>query len=441
MTAISYHNSMNEPDGFTDEAPAMDNRDNDSSIKKPGDLPGFLRGVGALIVIAGMCSYLMEGWDAWNGVSRYFVMVGGSALLAAAGLAMSYMLRENNGARAFLALALISVLTCITTLGGFIYSAVGPVVESASQSGVLGMDWSIPDGVWLTAMIGTAFVVLAPITLFAYKILNRPHAIELLTTLAIGGGLLLIPVRESLAIGILILFAVAIPLVYLHRVARENAHFKTFEGRFTAITLFAPAIIMLARLLWLYEADALIGWILCAIGFGSLRYAAATLKLQSISKMLNDLASGFLAICIGSLSCILVEPYFAEAVITPFGTTIFAALVIFMGYQRPEARHSYRNMALLVLVFITAINFIAFDTTLAMMVSLLIGVGILLWGYVEQCKTTALLGMVLLGVAVMPTIVEFIGTVDLTNWLTLAVLGVTTIVVGSLVERANRKQS
>ena len=448
MSAISYSNSLEESNGFLDEAenreepPPMNIQNGERTNEgSRGNLPGFLRITGALIVIAGMCSYLMEGWDTWNGVSRYFVMVGGSALLAAAGLAMSYMLRENNGARAFLGLALISVLACVTTLGGLIYSAVGPAAETAAQGGILGMDWSIPDGGWLAIMLGTVVAVLAPITLFAYKIFNRPHALQLLTTFAVSGGLLLIPVRESLAIGLLILIAVTIPMIYLHKFARDNAHFKTFEGKFTAVSLFAPAIVMLARLLWLYEADALITWILCSIMFGALRYIAATVELKSTWTLLNDTASGFLAMLIGSLSCALVDRYIPEAVLIPFGTTIFAALVIFMGYQREETKQSYRGMALLALVFITALNTLAFDTLLGTLTAMAIGVGILLWGFLEQNKSTAAMGLALLGVAVMPSIVDFIGTVDFTNWFTLAVLGVITIVVGSLVERANRKQS
>ena len=93
------------------------------------------------------------------------------------------------------------------------------------------------------------------------------------------------------------------------------------------------------------------------------------------------------------------------------------------------------------LVQTTAINSLAFDTLLGTLTALAIGVGILLWGFLEQCNSTAAMGVSLLGVAVLPSIVDFIGTVDFTNRVTLAVLGVITIVVGSLVERVKRNQS
>lgn len=408
--------------------------------KKQFSLPTLLRGVGALIVIAGMCSYLMEGWEAWNGISRYFVMVGGSSLLALAGLAMSYGLRENKGARVFLSLALISVLANITTLGGFIYSAFGPVASNTLVVGILNMDWGIPENTWLTGMLATVLFVLSPISLFAYKILNRPHANELLAVFLTGSALLLIPMRESFAVGLLILAAVVIPIIYLHRKARDNAHFKTNEGRFTAISLFAPAIIMISRLFWLYEADALIGWILCAISFGASRYLAATVNFSKTGQQLNEVFSGVMAGVLGAVTCYLAEPFLAEELVAVTGVAVFSGLIVLMGQQLPEKNESYRVFAVLILVIFTGINTLIFDSGLASLVAMLIGGLVVVLGFTTRNTKVLLWGSLLMVVAILPYALEFIGAVDFTNWITLAVLGVTAIVAGSFIERKVRKE-
>jgi len=437
MSTIEY----NKLDNFGEEPPDMDHHDENAIVKQQGNLPELLRGVGALIVVAGMCSYLMEGWELWNGMSRYYVMVAGSTLLALAGLAMSYGLKENKGARVFLGLALISVLANMTTLGGFIFSAFGVPVSGALEAGILNMDWSIPEGAGLGGMLATVLLLLAPISLFAFKILNRPHATGLLVTFALSSALLLVPVRESFVVGLLILSAVIIPFIYLHKQAQENPHFKTSEGRFTVITLFAPAIIMMARLFWLYEADALIGWILCAIGFGSLRYVSITMSLSRTGQTLNNWFCGFLAIILSGLSGYLLEPVVAAELVAVLGAAVFAGLVMSMGYEQKQSRSIYRGLGLFVLVLVTGLNTLEFDTILATSTAVVVGALIFALGVVQREKIVGFWGGLLVVFALLPTLLEFIGTVDFTNWVTLAVLGITTIVIGSLVERKSRESS
>ena len=45
-------------------------------------LSNMLHCLGVMMVLAAMCAYLLEGWDTWNGVSRYFVMIAGTGLFA-----------------------------------------------------------------------------------------------------------------------------------------------------------------------------------------------------------------------------------------------------------------------------------------------------------------------------------------------------------------------
>lgn len=78
-----------------------------NAIKGFASFSELLRMVGAGIVVASMSSFMLQDWGSGNDIQRYFLLLMQSALLAAGGFAMSYVLRENKGARIFFGLSLI----------------------------------------------------------------------------------------------------------------------------------------------------------------------------------------------------------------------------------------------------------------------------------------------------------------------------------------------
>ena len=150
-------------------------------------LAGLLRTVGALTVVAAMCAHLLEGWTAWNDLSRYYAMLGGTVLLALAGAAMGYWYKDVKSARAFFSLGLISVVANMTTLGGLVHSQVNgdPVFAAGGLAALAG---------------ASIFLVLLPAAWFAFKVLARPHATSLVGVFAASGALLLWPSRSLLLI-------------------------------------------------------------------------------------------------------------------------------------------------------------------------------------------------------------------------------------------------
>ena len=120
-------------------------------------LAGLMRTVGALLVVAAMCAHLLEGWHAWNDLSRYFAMLGGTVVLALAGAVMGYGCKDAKSARAFLGLGLISVVANMTTLGGLVHSQVNgePVAGAAMLLGVMG---------------ASVLLVLLPVAWFAFDL-------------------------------------------------------------------------------------------------------------------------------------------------------------------------------------------------------------------------------------------------------------------------------
>ena len=67
-----------------------------------------LRLLGAGVLVASMSVFLLQGWNEGNDISRYLLLLSQTGLLAVAGFAMAYGLKETKGARMFFGLALIS---------------------------------------------------------------------------------------------------------------------------------------------------------------------------------------------------------------------------------------------------------------------------------------------------------------------------------------------
>ncbi len=405
-------------------------------------LAGLLRIGGAMVVVAAMCSLLLEGWQQWSDVSRYYAMLGGTAVLSVCGFLMSYWLKENKSARVFFGLGLLSVVANATTLGGLLHSAM-PWDEAQIQS-FAWADWSAGDSVSLATLIITAIAILLPLSWFSFKIFARDHATGLLTTFAVANSLILVPVRESLPVGLLIAAAVAIPCLYWRNAATGKIEFQTAEGRFALAALFAPAAIMLARLLWLYEADTVILWILTTIALTGNRYLGHLIPGTSAWRHANSALYVLLALALGGFSVSLLEAYVPRDSYLPlFG--IIAGLVIWhKGRDYRDGESAGQTVFTVIgcgLMLLTAlVNLLGHDTISASVIGAGVGAMVAIFGHREGnvAMTTGGIGTIL--IALIPRAWDLLALIDFTHWGTLAGIGITTIVAGAAIERRRNRR-
>lgn len=389
-------------------------------------LAGLMRTVGALLVVAAMCAHLLEGWHAWNDLSRYFAMLGGTVILALAGAVMGYVYKDAKSARAFLGLGLISVVANMTTLGGLIHSLVNgePVTGSLLLLGVMG---------------ASLFLVLLPVAWFAFKVLARPHATAMLGVFGAVSALLLLPFRESLAVGLVIAAAAVLPALYLRRRFGDVA-LKTLEGRVAVLGLFAPVLVMLGRLLWLYQADEFLTLILSSIAFFASRYVVHLLPEKSVWQTVNGVVSVSLALVIGVAGTLLADGYVAEVALLPIFSATVGGLIWSMGLQHPAARERFAYVGAYWAVSFTVANLLLHfgDGGVA---CVLVGLLVALGGYRQQIRGIVAAGAVTVTLGMLPATIDLAGLIDFTNWLTLALMGVSVIIAGSVYDRLRRRSA
>ncbi|MCR9260532.1 MAG: hypothetical protein NXH95_12460 [Pseudomonadaceae bacterium] len=397
---------------------------------------GVLRTLGALVIVAGLCSHLLQGWSAWGDLSRLYVLLGVTAAFAITGFAVSGLLREQKGARVFVSLALVAVVASLTTLGGLLEEIIS--WTQPSTGGV----WQV-DGLALQAyapgqlgvMFATALFTLMPVTWMAFRVLARPQVKQLSLLFALCSLLICIPARESWPLGLTILISLALPAYYAVRAGKSHIVFATLEGRFALLSLFFPALVMLARLFWLYEADALLSWMLLTISFIGihlLRLQAMTIAVYRPVLSAVGLAV-FTGVAMTTVS--LLDPLLAGELMLPLAGLLMGFACFWSGMLHPRVKSGFELLASLCMAIAVMLNLLFNDAWLAVGAGVFIGLLISLCGrrWVNLPVTVVGAGVVL--ASVISQLPELGRYIDFTHWITLGVLGMSLLGVAVYVEK------
>ena len=138
------------------------------SINQFATIAEVLRILGAGTLVASMSLLLLNGWHDGNDIYRYLKLLGLTGLLAAGGFSLSYLLKEQKGARLFFSLGLISIPANFGILGALIYSLIPDVNLATAYPGFA--HWVGVDASSLIMVCLGAGVVLLPLTVLGYAI-------------------------------------------------------------------------------------------------------------------------------------------------------------------------------------------------------------------------------------------------------------------------------
>ncbi len=403
---------------------------------KRTSLAGVLRTLGALVVVAGLCSHLLEGWSAWGDLSRLYVLLGVTGAFAFTGFAISALLREQKGARVFVSLGLVAVVASLTTLGGLLEEIVswsGSQADGAWLADTVALQSYTPGQLGL--MLSVVLLTLAPVTWMAYRVLARAQARQLSLLFAFSSLLICLPARESWPLGLTILISLVLPCYYTIRALKSHIVFATLEGRFALLSLFFPAIVMLARLFWLYEADVLLSWMLLSISFVGIHL----LRLQDLSKSVYRplLSVAGLAVFtgVGMATVSLLDPLLADELILPLGGLLIGFAWFWSGSVHPRVKSGFEVLASLCVAVAVIVNLLFSDAWLAAGAGVFAGLFVGLCGRQLMNPPVIVIGAGMMLASVLAQLPELGRYIDFTHWITLGVLGMSLLGVAVYVEK------
>ncbi|MEA1890638.1 MAG: hypothetical protein U9N50_12790 [Pseudomonadota bacterium] len=412
--------------------------DSGSSFDLMKKLPGLLRVLGAGVLLIAMYSFLIKGWQSGNDVMRYFMMLGHTAALATIGLASGHWLKDGKGARLLLTLALASVPANFAILGAFIFSQMGGIDSSLYPNYVA---WS--SGSMKAALLTSAgaMLILIPVTFLGYTVLARSISKKVALIFLVSNAALLLPFRDPQLVALVVLALTIFSVFFSTKVSHQQIAIKTREGITALGLLFLPLAVLMVRSLWLYSADYFLLSILSITVFLMIRQASTNFETES--KMCSTLNALSLLPAFSAIPLISAAMFDAviisKSLIIPLATFISAGMVYDISRRSHSFAAGYRNIAVGLVLLNTIYNLLIVASLQASLVCIAVGMGLVVLGYQKQYRNIFTSGIVLILTGAIYQAYELVHHFDLTNWFSMAALGVVAIVLASTIESQGGK--
>ena len=425
-------------DDFYDADAVDDERDLNTvlkSVKNFATLSEALRILGAMIIVASMSVFMLQGWQQGNDIQRYLMLLAQTGLLTAGGFVLSHGLKETKGARIFFGLALISIPANFTILSALLYSI--RQWDGGLSSYPEFATWQAVDPSAAAFTLLGALAALTPIAMFCFAIMARRSAIQLSLHFLLINALLLIPIRSSAAIGVVALAGTIYALSAIGRLTKSDKALSTPEGRFALTILFIPIGIILFRSLYFYEADSLlIGMLMTAIYVTLRQISLLSMRREYVPHLL-ELVSLPVAFIAATSFAVVVEGFLRYEYMAPTFAIVFAAFAL--DIVRRSTSSSVSAVAgacasiatCLSLVF----NVTVFTNPTTAFMCLIGGCVMLLVGRGSADRLATLAGCVTIAAGVVFGLGEMVSMILRSSWVDLAVFGASAIVLGSVLER------
>jgi len=397
-------------------------------------LPDLLRILGAGALLIAMYSFLIKGWDDGNDVFRYLLMLGHTGVLAAIGLASGHWLKESKGARLLLTLALVSVPANFAILGAFIFSQSELVVNISQYPNYVA--WTVDNMQTALMTSGGALLILLPVTLLGFTVLARSLSKRLTVLFLISNAALLLPMRDPMMVGLVVLVLTVMTIIFTRKSAQQNIVAKTQEGIIALGLQALPLAVLMGRTLWLYSADMFLLTVMTTTIYFMLRQSALFFESDSRFKKMLERLSLIPAIATAPLlaSTLLNSNWAITALVLPIATTVSAMMVYDIAQRNESSATTYRWIAALMIVVGMTMNLLSNAGLLAAISCITAGVVLLILGYKNKQRGFFINGFILMLIGLAQQFYELVHHFNLGSWASMAVMGVITIVIASVIE-------
>lgn len=406
-----------------------------AGLASVASLSKLLRGVGAVVLLAGASSFLFQHWHTGNDIHGYLALLAQTVLLSAAGLFCGFGIREDKGARTFLSLSLAVIPVNFAVLGGLIYSQFswGGTVPAYPRYAT----WVAPSAAAAVVTATVALCALLPASAMAFLVLARRRAALLTGAFVSANAMLLLPTREPDVIAVITgLTIVALGTVEV-RWLRSETTLNTFEGRVARLIMVTPVAMLVGRSLQFYDVTWFLQGTLWAsaafLMFTFSREDAVTPEQRRFVQELSALpvAVAWWCYATGLMDTFTVAPWAR----IPMVALPYAALLIVMSIYGDGSGARHRRVAAAVATGSVVVNLLLFPGPPSSFLCLLVGMIAVVYGCTIEQKVVLGAGVVGMVVGLGYYVYFAIEVYSLSRWGSLCALGMAIIVLASVVER------
>ena len=343
-------------------------------------LSSLLRILGSGILVASLSILLFRGWDASTDISRYYTLLAFSGILAVIGFVIGKVVRENKGARTFLALAVGAAAVNYTVLNGLAFSK----FNNAGTVYPMFANWAAPSSIAVVTSIASALLLLTPVTYLGFSVFARHSAKRFTALYVICNLALVIPVRSSVLVGIIGIAMVVLILKQIVIARRTDSALATREGHFVIGAQFLPLLVLLGRNFYLYTPDEFMLTLGALIFYIVLRQIATSSRGagKNANHLLLQTAQTVSAFVVAlGVGVIVITSNIADVVVLPVIAVVFAGLLADISLTSTSHAGNFRHAAAIVFGAGLGANLFFHPALSTALVSIMAGLVVTTYGY------------------------------------------------------------
>jgi hypothetical protein len=410
-----------------------------SGLARHFEITTLLRIFGGGLTVMAIMMFLFQRWDEATDLLRYGMILGETLILTGLGLATSFWLKEQKSARLFLGLSLISTSATFTILGAMIYSQVQwlPVDVNPPDFAFWMVD-SMESVIWL---IPGSLILLGGQALFGFSVLARPAAKRLTLLLLLNVTLLLLPVREMGITALMVAPALLFVFRYLSTLRQSIPAMRTNEGLMACALVMLPLFIMIGRGAYLYAGDAMAFGSLALIIYLLLRQLAISLTVMVRFRQSLEVISLLPAIVVALNFTEVIEgmaPLSGKGFVVVFGLVLSVFLLDLAKRAAVGGAHYFHAIFFTGLA-VAALEVILWPGVYTALFSTILSAMIVLYGYSAEQNNLLRLSMLTTIGSFVLLISKLFGSLDMGIWISLALIGMSVIVLAATVERYDHR--
>ena len=401
-----------------------------------------LRGVGALVLMGSAGTFLAQNIAQLQGIERYGLFLGLTAFIAAAGVLCALKIKESKGARTLFGVSTTFLPVHFVFLGAlFVAYLYG---TSSSIPGIFTV--ARPSSVSLVGTFIVALPILAFVAFAGLSSLARVSAKTLTFEYLILNALLLLPTRGIDSVALLFVGGSVFAMFAEAAFYAPSALMNTREAKCARVIVVSPLLLLLGRNIALYPLGVMlpisIFFVAGVIGFFVLPRGGYGIASSASAQLM-----GFVSLCLSWLTFAqagvehrhaqiaeLFSIFPAGNEIALFGLPLAALALGLSGFTRQNAP-SYRRFGAWTAVTVEICQLLATGGYVNALLCLAISAAILCGSFVSEERGLFFSGVVGVTVGFLYHIYYAVLLVQLSAWVSLALFGVTAIVVSSVLER------
>lgn len=400
-------------------------------VERVGSL---LRFVGVGVLLAAAATLLMQRWDGMAHIARYFSFLAFTAAVCVAGLLCGVGMKENKGARALLSVVGLLVPVHFAQLGAILYSRFGHTLDAGSYPRYLFWSAPSPQAAVMTTLAG--LITLAPMMLLACSVLARRHAAKLVWLSFLAGLSLLYPSREPYLMGTLILTLGAV-CARIDRIVFVESESRT-EGALVARAIpYLTLALAIARQCFLYKSPPFAHGLVYAGATYVFFVLVPGIVTSRVAVWFSEaMALGFAALAAVMFGISLDElGILSEYAVVMVSGLSLALVVSALTAKAREATGLYGAISLATCVLLGLVHLSQASELERVINGLVCGIVVVAWACLVERRSMLIAGLLFVACSCVDAVGLAVRSVDISPWLLLGLVGLTTVVGASYLER------